>query len=171
MGHQAPRRDSPPPSGQHLAQLVSFEYRSPVMRRLDVTAEWRGQEWTTDAMCAHEDGAADSVPDFVDFISHVPAAAAANDVAEFIGYRLCAERFTVVARHLCHQIPALTADVQIEADANTNNSWCSGTTVTDRRGVDDPLVQQLWHAARDATPLPNVDIWHRAASEAKLSWS
>ena len=141
------------------------------MRRLDVTAEWRGQEWTTDAMCTHEDGAADGVPDFVDFISHVFAAAAANDVAEFIEYRLYAERFTAVARHLCRQTPALTADGQIEVDANTTSSWCSGTTVTDRRGVDDPLVQQRWHATRDATPPPNVHIWHRAANEVKVSWS
>ena len=51
--------DSPPPSRQRLAQLVYFEYRSLVMRRLDVTAEWRGLEWTGDASCTYKDGAAD----------------------------------------------------------------------------------------------------------------
>ena len=46
MEHQPSRVDSPPPSRQRLADLVVFEYRSLVMRRLDVTAEWRGLEWT-----------------------------------------------------------------------------------------------------------------------------
>ena len=41
MEHQPSCVDSPPPSRQRLAQLVYFEYRSMVMRRLEVTAEWR----------------------------------------------------------------------------------------------------------------------------------
>jgi hypothetical protein len=59
MQHQPSSVDSPPPSRQRLAELVYFEYRSMVMRRLDVTAEWRGLEWTADAACASKDGAAD----------------------------------------------------------------------------------------------------------------
>ena len=59
MKAQSTRLDSPPPSRQRLADLVVFEYRSLVMRRLDVTAEWRGLEWTGDAACTYQDGAAD----------------------------------------------------------------------------------------------------------------
>lgn len=50
--------DSPPPPRARLAQLMSFEYRSLVMRRLDVTAEWRGLDWTADAVCTYGVGAA-----------------------------------------------------------------------------------------------------------------
>jgi hypothetical protein len=50
--------DSPPPSRALLAQMVYFEFRSMVMRRLEVTAEWRGLEWTTDAVCTYNDGTA-----------------------------------------------------------------------------------------------------------------
>ena len=59
MEHQPSCVDSPPPSRQRLAELVYFEYRSMVMRRLDVTAEWRGLEWTADAACTSKYGAAD----------------------------------------------------------------------------------------------------------------
>ena len=52
------RDDSPPPSRVRLAQLVSFEYRSLVLRRLDVTVEWRGLEWTEDAVCTYNAGTA-----------------------------------------------------------------------------------------------------------------
>jgi hypothetical protein len=57
MKHQSSRVDSPPPSRQRLADLVVFEYRSLVMRRLAVSAEWRGLEWTGDAACTYKDGA------------------------------------------------------------------------------------------------------------------
>src|SRR4051794_14283778 len=59
MEHQSPRCDSPPPSRQRLVQLLDLEYRTLVMRRLDVTAGWRGLEWTVDAVCTYEDGSAD----------------------------------------------------------------------------------------------------------------
>ena len=38
---------------QRLVDLVVFEYRSLVVQRLGVTAEWRGLEWTDDAACAN----------------------------------------------------------------------------------------------------------------------
>jgi len=57
MEHQPSCVDSPPPSRQRLARLVYFEYRSRVMRRLEVAAEWRGLEWTGDAACTYKDGA------------------------------------------------------------------------------------------------------------------
>lgn len=59
MEHQSSHVDSPPPSRQRLADLVVFEYRSLVIRRLDVTANWRGLEWTGDAACTSKDVAAD----------------------------------------------------------------------------------------------------------------
>jgi len=52
------RDDSPPLSRVRLAQLVSFEYRSLVLRRLDVTVEWRGLQWTEDAVCTYNAGTA-----------------------------------------------------------------------------------------------------------------
>ena len=45
---------NPPVSYQHLVDLVVFEYRSLVVRRLSVTAEWRVLEWTDSAACADE---------------------------------------------------------------------------------------------------------------------
>lgn len=36
---------------QRLVDLVVFEYRSLVVRRLGVTAEWRVLEWTDEAAC------------------------------------------------------------------------------------------------------------------------
>lgn len=47
--------DSPPLDRQRLVDLVVFEYRSLVVRRLGVTAKWRVLEWTDSAACAdHE---------------------------------------------------------------------------------------------------------------------
>lgn len=40
-----------PVSRQRLLDLVVFEYRSLVVRRLGVTAEWRVLEWTDSAAC------------------------------------------------------------------------------------------------------------------------
>lgn len=45
--------DSPPLGRQRLEDLVVFEYRSLVVRRLGVTAEWRVLEWTDSAACAN----------------------------------------------------------------------------------------------------------------------
>lgn len=45
---------NPPVSYQRLVDLVVFEYRSLVVRRLSVTAEWRVLEWTDSAACADE---------------------------------------------------------------------------------------------------------------------
>jgi hypothetical protein len=78
-------------------------------------------------------------------------------------YRLYAERFTRTARRLGEQIPGLTAEVYIEVDANPNSHWWSGTTVTNPHDVGDQLAQQLWQAAHDLVPLPNVDVWLGAA--------
>ena len=53
MEQQQPSNDdSPPLYGQRLDHLVVFAYRSQVLHRLAVTAEWRGLDWTDDAACA-----------------------------------------------------------------------------------------------------------------------
>jgi len=80
-------------------------------------------------------------------------------------YRMYAERCTRAAQALAEQIPGPTAEVYIEADTNPNSYWWSGSTITNRHDLGDPLAQQLWHAAHDATPLPNVDVWLGAAYE------
>ncbi len=46
-----PQADSAPVNRQRLVDLTVFEYRSMVVRRLGVTAEWRGVDWTDDAAC------------------------------------------------------------------------------------------------------------------------
>ena len=74
-------------------------------------------------------------------------------------YRLYAERFTATVRHLGNQVPGLTADVYVEADADPNSHWWSGSTINNPEGTSDQLAQQLWLAAHYATPLPNIDIW------------
>lgn len=52
MEQHPSRGERPGPSRQRLVDLVVFEYRSQVVHRLGVTAEWRGLEWTDDAACA-----------------------------------------------------------------------------------------------------------------------
>jgi excisionase family DNA binding protein len=74
-------------------------------------------------------------------------------------YRLYAQRFTIAAALVRSQVPGLTADVLVEADTDPNSRWWSGSTITNPHCSRDPLVQQLWCAAHDATPLPNIDIW------------
>lgn len=44
-------------SRRRLVDLVIFEYRSLVVRRLGVTAEWRVLEWTDSAACAEQPAA------------------------------------------------------------------------------------------------------------------
>jgi hypothetical protein len=45
---------SAPVSRQRLDEFAVFEYRTAVMSRLDVTAEWRGLDWTDQASCADQ---------------------------------------------------------------------------------------------------------------------
>jgi hypothetical protein len=44
--------DSTPMMRRRLEELTVFEYRSIVVARLGVTAEWRGLDWTGQAACA-----------------------------------------------------------------------------------------------------------------------
>ena len=74
-------------------------------------------------------------------------------------YRLYAQRFALAATLIASQIPGLTADIHVEADTDPNSHWWSGSTITNPHDTSDPLMQQLWCAAHDTTPLPNIDIW------------
>lgn len=51
MTTNAERADEDSLQRQRLVDLVVFEYRSLVVRRLGVTAEWRVLEWTDEAVC------------------------------------------------------------------------------------------------------------------------
>lgn len=44
--------DSTPMMRRRLEEMTVFEYRSIVVARLGVTAEWRGLDWTGQAACA-----------------------------------------------------------------------------------------------------------------------
>ena len=45
--------DSAPVSRHRLDGFAVFEYRSEVVSRLGVTAEWRGLDWTDQAVCGN----------------------------------------------------------------------------------------------------------------------
>ena len=85
MTNQTPA-GSPALNRQRLVDLVVFEYRSLVVRRLGVTAEWRVLEWTDAAACANQDQAT------LDMCQRCPVAAeclaaavASDDRAEWRG--------------------------------------------------------------------------------------
>jgi hypothetical protein len=71
---------------QRLVDLVVFEYRSLVVRRLGVTAEWRVLEWTDAAACADR---AEATPDLCGrcpvIAECLAAAIASDDRAEWRG--------------------------------------------------------------------------------------
>lgn len=52
MSNPSTQNDAGSLKRQRLLDLVLFEYRSLVVRRLGVTAEWRVLEWTDSAACA-----------------------------------------------------------------------------------------------------------------------
>ena len=85
MTNQTPA-DSPALSRQRLVDLVVFEYRSLVVRRLGVTAEWRVLEWTDEAACAD---AGQATPDLCRrcpvAAECLAAAVASDDRAEWRG--------------------------------------------------------------------------------------
>ena len=75
-------------------------------------------------------------------------------------YRLYAERFSHAARSLADQIPGLSADVHVEADADPNSHWWASTATTNPGEHDgEPLTREIWWAVHAITPLPNVDVW------------
>lgn len=70
---------SPPLEGGRLKDLVVFEYRSLVVRRLGVTAEWRVLEWTGEAACRAHAVATSELCDQCPVAAECLAAALATD--------------------------------------------------------------------------------------------
>jgi hypothetical protein len=68
-----------PVSRQRLVDLVVFEYRSLVVRRLGVTAEWRVLEWTDSAACLEQSDATESMCRRCPVMGECLAAALASD--------------------------------------------------------------------------------------------
>ena len=178
--------ESPALSRQRLVDLVVFEYRSLVVRRLGVTAEWRVLEWTDAAACANQDEAT------LDMCQRCPVAAeclAAAVASDTVGLRYCsaddeddavldawdwdievlierykteyqayAERFTLAAT-AAGQAISPPISVRVTADANPTSTWRDPATIANPNEYEsDELSMAIWHAAHDAIPLPNVDI-------------
>jgi len=76
-----PSRKSPggPIDRQRLVDLVVFEYRSLVVRRLGVTAEWRVLEWTDSAACSDQPAATPGLCGRCRVVAECLAAAVASD--------------------------------------------------------------------------------------------
>jgi WhiB family transcriptional regulator, redox-sensing transcriptional regulator len=75
-----PQRPASAPVGrQRLVDLVVFEYRSLVVRRLGVTAEWRVLEWTDSAACADRPEATSDLCGRCPVVAECLAAAVASD--------------------------------------------------------------------------------------------
>ena len=72
-------RAQEPVDRQRLVDLVVFEYRSLVVRRLGVTAEWRVLEWTDSAACADEPTATPELCRRCPVVAECLAAAVASD--------------------------------------------------------------------------------------------
>ena len=79
MDSESDRPDSGPVDHQRLVDLVVFEYRSLVVRRLGVTAEWRVLEWTDSAACADRPEATPDLCGRCPVIAECLAAAIASD--------------------------------------------------------------------------------------------
>lgn len=79
MDQEPDTTDSSPLSRQRLVDLVVFEYRSLVVRRLQVTAEWRVLEWTDEAACADAAEATPSMCSRCPVVAQCLAAAIASD--------------------------------------------------------------------------------------------
>lgn len=84
---------SPALDGERLLDLVRYEYRSLVVRRLQVTAEWRVLEWVEAAACTGQQTATRAVCDDCPVKSECLAAAlATDDRAEWRGGLNLADR-------------------------------------------------------------------------------
>lgn len=85
--------DSPPLERERLLDLVVFEYRSLVVRRLGVTAEWRALEWTESGACSSSDSATSDTCHRCPVVAECLAAAlATDDRAEWRGRRSRSDR-------------------------------------------------------------------------------
>lgn len=134
----------------NVAQLVEDELHHPGLMGLDEAIESLGRRYESangeqdlDAW----DGEIDSVTD--------------RYVSE---YRRYAERFADAARIVAGDIPGLSADVHVAADTDPNSTWWSATATNNPTAAEsDPLAVEIWRAAHDRVPLPNVDVWLAAS--------
>ena len=75
-------------------------------------------------------------------------------------YRLYVQRFALAAQAKADHVPGLSADVFVEADIDPNSTWWSTTATNNPSEPDsDQLALDIWRAAHDVAPLPNVDVW------------
>ena len=79
MQPEPQRPEGGPVDPQRLVDLVVFEYRSLVVRRLGVTAEWRVLEWVDAAACADGLEATSDLCERCPVIAECLAAAIASD--------------------------------------------------------------------------------------------
>lgn len=79
MDSQLDQPNSGPIDHQRLVDLVVFEYRSLVVRRLGVTAEWRVLEWTDAAACTDRAAATPDLCGRCPVLAECLAAAIASD--------------------------------------------------------------------------------------------
>lgn len=86
---------SPPVLKSRLADLVVFEYRSLVVRRLGVTAEWRVLEWTDRAACLDLVSSPDTCHRCLVAAECLAAALATDDRAQWRGRLNRADRETL----------------------------------------------------------------------------
>lgn len=75
----SPNSPGGPVDRQRLVDLVVFEYRSLVVRRLGVTAEWRVLEWTDSAACSDQPDATPELCGRCPVVAECLAAAVASD--------------------------------------------------------------------------------------------
>ena len=79
MDSHPDQSESAPVDRQRLLDLVVFEYRSLVVRRLAVTSEWRVLEWTDAAACGEQPAATPELCNRCTVIAECLAAAIASD--------------------------------------------------------------------------------------------
>lgn len=77
--NSSPDQSRGPVDRQRLVDLVVFEYRSLVVRRLGVTAEWRVLEWTDSAACLEQPAATPETCAGCPVVAECLAAAIASD--------------------------------------------------------------------------------------------
>ena len=89
----------------------------------------------------------------------VAAEAAAIAVPYEQQFAAYAERFAAAVQAATAAITGLAVPVQLSVDSDPwSRWWTHDATTNPTAGDDDPLVVNLWWAAHDNLPLPNVDI-------------
>lgn len=75
------------------------------------------------------------------------------------GYRRYGARFTEAVAAAAAGINGLTVAVSVDVDADPLSAWWADDATTNPDPFDnDPVVVELWEAARHVVALPNVDV-------------